>query len=236
MEKELNLTVSGETKELIIRHGQTIDPVKEKPIAIIGSIKAVTEFLSKRKLKINLDTANIQVDREKFSIILTLKEDKENRDFITARLIETEEFKNFAINKQDSWTSQELGEFIKMNRVYFEPRDVAGKLASQLLDFKVNATTIIEKFDDKKGNARILNQRAINEINIPSSFKLKIPIFKGIEAVEIEIELYINPNDFSILLISPEAAEITREVRDNAINDELKEIEKICPEIPIIEI
>ena len=73
--------------------------------------------------------------------------------------------------------------------------------------------------------------------NLPASFKVCIPIYKGAKAEEIEIEVIatVNGRDVALELISPDAASIVEEVRDRLINEQLKFIAELAPEIPIIE-
>ena len=79
--------------------------------------------------------------------------------------------------------------------------------------------------------------KKVVESNLPESFTVKIPIFKGSEpeTFSIEIIAHVEGRHAVLELISPDAAAVVEEVRDKLIDAELDKIKNLAPEIPIIE-
>lgn len=234
-EQKLNINLAEGKHEVIIRNGEASKPVEIEGFDYNGIITCPVDFLKSKLPTLNIPTCTILIDREKRGIMLVVNENSSLKSSVTGKLEFTEEFTKFKINTGSSWISRDLGEFVKMNRTYFETLDSANELSAKLLHFKAKVEKSKEQKDDKKGNMLDHVEQVIHEINIPDKFNLEIPIFKGSKKTKIGIEVYINANDLSITLISPDAAEIIRKTRDEII-DELKEkIIAICPEIAVIE-
>ena len=73
--------------------------------------------------------------------------------------------------------------------------------------------------------------------NLPKSFTVKIPIFKGPEKTTFDVEFdhYLTDGEVFLQLVSPGAKEISDEWRDTAIDRVLNEIRGIAPDIAILE-
>ncbi len=232
----MNITVENGIKELVIRQGEAEQLYSKKKVAITGTIEAPFKFLEKRNDLIEYAQANMLVNREGLNIILVTNEHLEIGETITGVLKKTQAFDAFGINSGKNWISRELGQFIKMNRTCFESKDIANDLAAKLNDFKAKIDKELEHKDDNRGNARILKDQKIKEINIPDKFNLEIPIFKGAPKATFEVEIYINADDLTIQLVSPDASDIIARTRDEVIDNEIDRIKEICPKLTIIEI
>lgn len=243
---EIKLNIENVGKELTIREGQAT-PAKQprKSIKVIGTLGIVKERLSKlpkeaKELQnefgdTKLANSYILVDRDQGS--LTLVEDAgmdDRNDFIGSLTIDAK-FEKFGINSGKSYTTHELADFIKMNRTFFETKEMAMKLISELRNFKAKVDRQIENAKDDRGNKRFLMAQAV-ESNVPETFKLDIPIFKGYEKQKIEVEIVIDSGDLSCKLISPEASDFMEEIKDRLIDDELTPIREQFPDLKIFEI
>lgn len=231
-----SIEIKADGKELIIREGQAEKIIAKKAVKISGIINSPLEFLKVRKSVIDLLSSNIQVDREGLKISLFVSENTELENEITGSLQFTDEFKSFGINSGKGWVPRELAEHIKMNRICFESKDIANKLVSILMDVKIRIDKAVENSAGQKGNVRQLKEQTLKECNIPESLTLDMPIFKGSKKSSFLCEIWINPEDLSVKLISPDAQDIIRQVRDDEINLVIDEIRIICPEIAIIEV
>jgi hypothetical protein len=123
-----------------------------------------------------------------------------------------------------------------MNRSFFLSKEDNMNLVSLLKNFKAKIDTAIERSKDEKGSV-VNNFSAIVDSNLPEKFKLNIPLFVGIPCFEIEVELCasIDGSSVSLQLISPGAAEVLEDVRNSVIDNEIKRIQELCPELVIIE-
>jgi hypothetical protein len=234
MQEQINITT--DQKELVIREGQAEKLIDLKAVNISGIINSPLEYLKVRKDVINLLASNIQIDREGLKITLSIDESTELESKISGELEYTQEFKGFGINTGKGWVPRELAEHIKMNRICFASKDIANELVSKLFDVRIRIDKVVENQAGQKGNIRQLKDQALKECSIPESLTLELPIFKGSKKAEFECEIWINPDDLSVKLISPDAQDFIRSVRDEEIDAVISEIREICPTLAIIEI
>lgn len=74
--------------------------------------------------------------------------------------------------------------------------------------------------------------------NLPQAFNLYMPIFKGMPAEIFEVETFasLNGREVTFLLISPGAQSALEELRNKVIDEEVKKIREVAPDIVIIEV
>lgn len=244
MEKEVKKEISEHIAESFLsgcaeftfREGKALDLKEPLQVNICGTIDAPARWLETRNRinMINQKSGHIIVNREQLMIMLKCDENNAYGSTITGKLEESEEYKKFGINGGEYITSFEMAESIKMNRTFFENRQFAMNLVTQLRNFKAKVDKDLEHSDDTRGNRKILVNQIV-ESNLPEAFSLIIPVFKGQEKQKVECEVYVNPDDFTCTLVSPEANDIIQEERDDMINSVLQRINLVCPDIVIIE-
>jgi hypothetical protein len=232
-----------EKQELVIREVSTVnelavkEPIKLKIDGVIGSVH---EFLSKRKdqeSQIDQMRCHILVNREEISIKLIYNEhDQYLTGNINGKLAEHPKFKEFGVNTGKVWTPTELGMFFKMNRSFFTDSTENMKLVSELMNFTATVNNKIERAAKENGDRTDNFAQTVNS-NLPKSFTLKIPMFKGTQAEILEVETFaqVNGRDIAFVLLSPAANQIMESIRDQTIDDQLEKIKLVCPEIAIIE-
>ncbi|WP_162984861.1 hypothetical protein [Mesonia aquimarina] len=244
-DQKINVSVENGVKELIIRHGEAEKlPAIRKPAVIEGTISVPRIHLENPSNWLTdkvengdnvLAFSRIEINREKKSIEFIEDEGREWESHFLGVLEFTEIFEKFGINSDKSYTSLELGEFIKMNRSHFETRDKAMKLVNELRKFKAKVDKDIENADDGRGNRKILLAQAVDS-NIPESFKITIPIFKGQPKQTLDVEISIDAGDLSCRLISPEANDYVEQMRDKLIDAEIEQIRELHPTLRIFEV
>lgn len=233
----MEVTDSNKSKvcELIVREGDALPALVPMKTDIKGIIDTPFRFLTKRVVELDQKKAHITVDRENLTITLVVDENSPyDRGVVTGLITYHPAFKKFGINGGAYITTYEMAELIKMNRSYFENRQEAMKLVSALKNFKGKVEKDMEKANDDRGNRKILLHQTV-ESNVPDSFKISIPLFKGMPKETFEVEVYFNPDDLTCTLVSPAANDILEDIRDNAIDDVIRSIEEIAPDIVIIE-
>ena len=239
----INLAPGMERVEVIMREGTAPELLKETPpvqIILNGTIGSVMEFLTKRinTGQFEQKDCHILVDREDVSITLIINEtDGYKRSNIRGALNYNPKFIEFGINKDTKWTPTELGIFFKMNRAYFPDRASNMDLVSTLMNFTATVNSKIERSVSENGN-RTDNYAQIVNSNLPQAFNLYMPIFKGMPAEIFEVETFasLNGREVTFLLISPGAQSALEELRNKVIDEEVKKIREIAPDIVIIEI
>jgi len=231
---EVKFTGTCENNILTIREGAKELPLKEpNKIDIVGSPGTVLEWLRKRLDLVPQEKSVIVVKKDELSIELTVDETSFYAAKITTKLELSEEFKSFGINSERTWEPYKLGEFIRMNRSRFESKDEAMELVTLLKDFKARVEKVEEKLKDTRGSFDEKRSQAVTT-NLPKGFNIKIPIFKGMEAITLPLEIDIDPTTLKCSLVSPDAAEFIQSQCNGIIDSEIKAISELAPNIAII--
>ncbi len=240
---QINFAPGMEKAELVLREGvapKELDPKAPIKTKLNGVIGAVVEYLTKR---INTGQfaqkdCHILVNRENIEITLIINEaDEYKRGEIVGKLGYNPKFVEFGINGGKVWTPTELGMFIKMNRAFFADRAENMKLVSCLMNFTADVNNKIDRAVKENGS-RTDNFAQVVNSNLPESFTIQMPIFKGMQPETIEVETFaqVNGREVAFVLLSPGAQATLEDLRDKVIDEQLKQIREIAPEIAIIEV
>jgi hypothetical protein len=234
----------GVTKgELIIREVNEVNELEIKPpvkLNLEGVIGSVAEFLSRRTdqpEQINQKRCHILVDREDISIKLVFNENDEyNTGSVKGTLEMHPKFIEFGINTGKKWTPTELGMFLKMNRAFFTDKTENMKLVTDLMNFTATVNNSIERSAKENGDRTDKFAQTVNS-NLPKSFNLNIPVFKGKPAETLEVETFaqINGREVAFTLLSPAANQTIEEIRDKEVDKQINAIRTLAPDIAIIE-
>ena len=233
--ENIHLKVETPTGEVVIREGKALPAVEPRVVNILGTLETPLEYLKKRVELIEQPNCIITVDREQMLIVLVVGEHNHYCDTIGGKLTLHPDFVRFGINSGKYRTTLEMAEFIKMNRAHFENRQTAMELAHTLYTFKATIEKEVEKIHNPvKGDRRNLTALTITG-NAPQSFDVFIPLFKGTAKRIIEVEVYFNPDDLTCTLVSPAANEMAEDFKNSAIDDVVKQIRDLAPDIVIVE-
>lgn len=238
----INLAPGMEKAELVIREGAAVRELELKaPVKtdLHGVIGVVQEYLAKRvgTHQFTQERSHIIVNREEITIELVFNENDEyERGTVKGKLELHPKFKAFGINTNKVWSPEELGMFFKMNRTFFADKTENMKLVTALMNYEGTVNAQVKQGCDARGN-RTDNFSQVVQSNLPESFKLKIPIFKGRPAEDLEVETLasVNGREIRFILLSPGAEETLESIRDATIDEELDTIKEIAPGIAIIE-
>lgn len=240
---QVNFNENTPKAELIIREVARVNELDVKAplkLSLTGVIGSAYAFLSKRvseKDQINPVRCHILINREDLTIKLVFNENDEyTTGSVSGRLELHPKFKEFGINLNKEWEPAILGQFFKMNRVFFASREDNMKLVSDLKNFTAKVDSVIEKTKSEVGSWKD-NYSGVVTSNLPEKFNLKIPIFRGRPAEDLEVEFYasIDGRDVSLQLCSPGAVQALEDLRDSVINEQIDLIKGIAPGIAIIE-
>lgn len=243
-ESKLNVVVpkdySGAPIEVVLREGAAPEQLEIKEpekVMIDGTIDAPYRWLEKRIDLINQKSSNIIVNRDNMWIILTINETNYYQDVITGVLQPSKEMVEFGINTDKKWEPIKLSQFLKMHRAFFTDKSQNMMLVSTLKNFKAKVNQDIERSKEENGS-KVDNYSQVVDSNLPKSFKLNIPLFKGFACEEIEIEIYadVDGRDVSLSLVSAGANEAIEEYKNKVIDEQLEQIRQIAPDIVIIEV
>jgi hypothetical protein len=229
--------------EIVIREGAAVKelepkaPIKTKLSGVIGS---PVEYLKKRVStgQFTQERSHLVVNREEIKLSLIINEDDEyGRGQVDGTLEAYPKFIEFGINTGKVWTPTELGVFFKMNRAFFTDKTINMKLVTDLMNFTATVNNTIEKSVKETGDWTDNFVQVVNS-NLPKSFVLNVPIFKGMNAETLEVETFakIDGRTVAFTLLSPGANQTLEEIRDKAIDEQLVQIKEIAPNIAIIEV
>lgn len=243
-ENKLNVIVpkdyNGAPIEVVLREGEApvaLDPKEPERVVISGTIDAPFRWLEKRVELINQKATNIIVNRDKMGLALTIDETSYYQTEINGILQASKEMVEFGINTEKRWEPIKLSKFIKMHRAFFTDKSQNMMLVSTLKNFKAKVNQDIERSKEENGS-KVDNYSQVVDSNLPKSFKLNIPLFKGFACEEIEVEIYadVDGRDVSLSLVSAGANEAIEEYKNKVIDKQLEQIRHIAPDIVIIEV
>lgn len=243
-ENKINLVVpkdyNGKPIEVVLREGEApvaLDPKEQERVVINGTIDAPLRWLEKRVELINQKSANIIVNRDKMGLALTIDETNYYQTEISGVLQASKEMQEFGINVEKKWEPIKLSKFIKMHRAFFTDKSQNMMLVSTLKNFKAKVNQDIERSKEENGS-KVDNYSQVVDSNLPKSFKLNIPLFKGFACEEIEVEIYadVDGRDVSLSLVSAGANEAIEEYKNKVIDVQLDAIRQIAPDIVIVEV
>lgn len=204
--ENLTLKVEGNTGEFIFREGPALPQVPPKKIVISGDIKTVSSYLKKRAglgdkrnpglQGVVTERTLVTVDKEKFTILLQLDPENEYGTEVTAKLAFTPELEQFFINKNKLFNREELIKLIRFNKIWFADAEAHDKLLKAYQAFTAEVKANIGKTSDTRGNVDNTYKKTV-ETNVPDSFVLNIPIFKGMDKRRFRVEIAIDSTDAS---------------------------------------
>lgn len=220
--------------ELIIREGRATKAYEPRPVKLTGTITTPFNWLQKKLPAIIVLVATIIFDKAAGFITLFVNERDPNFDEITGKIEFHPDFIKFGINSGEQHNPHELAEMIKMWRSCFKSKEVAMKLVKDLRSFKAKVDKDLEAFKDDRANYNLKKSQVV-QTNIPESFILVVPVFKGQPKESIEVEINIDADKLTCSLISPAANDYIAEFKDKIIDKQIKKIQELCPELAIIE-
>lgn len=241
-ENKINLVVpkdyNGKPIEVVLREGEApvaLDPKEQERVVINGTIDAPLRWLEKRVELINQKSSNIIVNRDKMGLALTIDETNFYQTEINGILQASKEMMEFGINTDKKWEPIKLSQFFKMHRAFFKDKSENMTLVSALKNFKAKVNQDIERSKEENGS-KTDNYSQVVDSNLPKSFKLNIPLFKGFANEEIEVDIYadVDGRDISLSLVSAGANEAIEEYKNKVIDEQLDAIRQIAPDIVII--
>ena len=242
---QIDLAPGQDHAEIVLREVGNENPYKlpaKEPLnlQVDGVITCIYAFLEKRwgTEQIDKEHTYILVNREKLVVTLVTNEnDERTTQTIIGSIQLSRQFSGFHINDGQLWKPVQLGDFFRLNRSFFETKEKNMELVNLLKSFSAKVQTTIKKEYSDNGSVTDNYEKAVDS-NLPPSFTINIPIFKGAEPEKLSIETiaHVEGNMALLTLISADAECIIEESRDKIINAELDKIRKFCPEIPIMEV
>lgn len=233
MENQIKVTVENGVKELILRQGEASKIHQPGDVHVgVVTISAIVEFLTKKDITEEgiLDSA-LKFSYDKLKMELHYRISEANTYRIESKIILNPDLTQFEINSGKRYSPFGLSDFIKMNRHLFESKSIAMELVSVLRNIKASVNKAIEANKDERGNRRALIDQVV-QTNIPESFNIELPVFKGQPKMIIPVEVVID-EDLECMLMSPDLKQIIAEQSELLIGAELDKIKELHPQLRI---
>ncbi|MFY9159648.1 hypothetical protein [Aquirufa ecclesiirivi] len=235
---EANPSISVKIEEGVkeLRIGQAPNIEHKKGFSITGTIDTPLKWFNARKEAIDKSDAHILVSYENGTITLVMNTMTESiKTQITGKIEPSDDIsKAISINKGVYITTHKMGETFKMNKSLFINKSEAEVLVSGLMNLEVKVSQVIQDANDNRGNVKVLQSQAIKS-NIPEVILMQIAPFKGSKRAPVEVNVYINPENYTCTLVSAGLKELIDNASKEMIDLQIEELSKIIPkEIPIL--
>ncbi len=233
MEQEkFDINVQSKDGEVVIRHGEAMPLREPNPIDIRGTLLTVREYLAKRN--VDFKDSVLYVNKETGFLKLLLNQTSPYYGGVMGQVFTDSRIQQWHINDDNvNWTTQGLATFMKKHIHHFFDKNEGRKLISDLMQFEGKVEKEIQDHNDQKGNVKYKYAQAV-EHNLPGSFWLSIPLFKGQGKQKFEVEIIVDPKDYSCSLISNELYEMADGYIESQIDNELSHIAETYPLLPIV--
>lgn len=235
MENKIEVNASGDKTELIIREGDAAPVRERKPVAIVGTIDLPGRYLQNRYNLILEDKARscyVLVNSDNGSITLIVDESDELQDSLCGMISESDVIKKFKINDGNYVEPEQLAEFLRMRKHLFADQTEYANTFTALRSFVAKVNQEIATIKDDGGNYD-LKKKQVVEHNVPKSFTISVPIFKGFPKRNIPVEILVN-GSLKVTMYSAELIQLTDELREQYVKDTVEKIEQIAPDIVIL--
>ncbi|PRY10313.1 hypothetical protein CLV24_11441 [Pontibacter ummariensis] len=234
-DQEININVTGETKELVIRKGEAAILREPEIVDVKGAITAPWEYLENKMDTLAThdetpyklyypENSTLYVDRENKKLTLLLNEKCPLGDTITGQLVASQELKLLEINSEKRWSVQELKRMLKQVRFMFANRDENLAIIAALDKFNATVTTNVAQHSSNRGDSLNSIERVVSGINWNNTFNLLVPIFKGGEKKKFLVEIAVDATDANVrfFLDSPDLYDLQAQVLEQALEEEVK--------------
>lgn len=227
MEKEVQVTVTDETKEVVIRHGQAAEIEKKQAVSLSGDFSSVIDFETKRRKQISEKDSHIIINTEKMEIIFVVNESDRVRHTVSGAMMLHPFIKEMHINEDHEYTIPGLLKLLKLNRRFFMTKTDHANMVKALSEFQAKTETTFVNSNDYKGSTAFSLVRKVTS-EIPLEFQMKIPIFIGTEEREFQVKVEVVPDGTSLVcsLVSVELAEMMEEITKAEIQKVKSHFEK----------
>lgn len=224
--KDLDIKVTTDTgvKELVVRQGEAkkiYEPTRQN---INGAISAPAAFMAVRGYKKETDHVIYSRAGAEPYISFIYNERLPEGGSISGALKQNPDLQSiFSLRNTETWTTRDLAQHLKRNRVFFRDKDENAKIVTLLNNFQASIQTEVEQSQDTRGNKKQLVDKTVKS-NVPVEFTLEMPIYVGFDKKTFRVEICFDTTDSSVRcwMESAELQELTVLERDRIINEQLK--------------
>jgi len=220
MNQNIKVTTSEDQKLLIIREGKALELKEPLVINITGDIDTVKNFVAKRYLTtdpltpeeraaVKADQYNLQQFYKETAVVtfdkknLSISLDVNPQDFygpkISGKMEVSDELKPFHINEPQTFSREALVKLLRFNKRFFTDAAVHDNVLKAFQSLSLTGNTQLKAESDTRGNKEAQFKKVIDSQNVPTTFYLTIPIYKGQEPVKFLVEICLDSSESSVI-------------------------------------
>jgi len=233
--QKIEIKAAEGTSEIIIREGTALGVFNPKVVGIDGTIDAPYRFIKNRVEEIKPHKqCNIRIALELGIITLAIAEKDPFGTTITGKLTINKDVTGFQINDGRYVLPEDLATFLRTRKHLFKSPDTYNSVFVGLRTFTAKVQQAISAIRSDTGDYESKKTQAV-EHNIPKVFTLSLPIFKGMPKIDFEVEILVDKN-LNVTMYSSELIQKDAELTALYLEDQVKAITEIAPEIVIINV
>jgi len=223
MNQNIKVTTSEDQKHLIIREGKALELKEPLVINISGDIDTVKNYVEKRYYKedplskaerdefnkdpngwVNLqafykETAVVTFDKKNLSISLDVNPQDFYGPKVSGSMEVSDELKPFHINEPQTFSREALVKLLRFNKRFFTDAAVHDNVLKAFQSLSLTGATQLKAESDNRGNKEAQFKKTLDSQNVPTTFYLTIPIFKGQPAVKFLVEICLDSSESSVI-------------------------------------
>lgn len=233
MESEVKVNVSTENGVVLI--GKANTPKEPQSISIQGDFTAVGNFLRVKNKTANIfqeikpENAIVVCDYDNLTIQLQTNPNDVLATTITGKAEFSKEYKEFGINQAKFFNREQLIKLFRFYRRYFPNKEENANLLGAYQNFTASVNKNIADNSDQRGNQSRQFQKTVRT-DLPESFVVEIPVFKGEVPVSFPVEICIEDNDSGVRFWfeSVELDELIQAKKEEMFKRELSECQNLA--------
>lgn len=252
MKNEIQLAVTGNTSALTIREGKALELREPNVINITGDIDTVKNFVAKRYIKDvpeNVDevavpgkvynlqefyknTAVVTFNKSKLTISLEVNPQDFYGPKVSGSLMESDELAPWAINDAKTFNREELVKLIRFNKRFFADAVVHDKVLKAFESLSLTGNTQVEAASNSRGNQNTQFKKILNTDNVPTSFVLEMPLYKGQPKKKFMVDICIDSSESRVIFWF-ESVEL-KELQDSTVETIFNEQKELFGDFVIV--
>lgn len=227
----ISITCNADDPIIRVIESKGLDEKAPRSFEFVGNRGAVAEFIKKRVGKIISTEAIVKVNVEE-GIIQLLSDNYSpyEVDKVTSKCVNHPDIEQVLVK---NLKAIQLANHIKFNRTLFGGKEASMSLVAKLSSFEANVSKAMKDQSDDKGNYDMRRTQVV-ETNLPATLIIHVIPFKGEQRMPFEAELIVNPADLTISLVSYDLEEYMTNYITTKVNEEVKEISELMPDLPIL--
>lgn len=185
--EKIDVTITSETKELVIRHGEAQIIEQPNNVRIIGDIDSVVNYIKHRKPDTSI--CHVVQSKKEFKAVFYENPKYDTSVQVEARLEVNALLNELGINTGKKYSRDELMQTLRFNRTLFPSMDEYTKLLGGVNDFTAKVDISLQQSGDNRGNKISNFGKVVKANDVPLNCVIALPLFVSFDKVKLQIEI-----------------------------------------------